>query len=857
MSRVEELLSSEESGRRGVSARWKLGIAGGVVVLLVLAIFLPPLINLGKYRRSITASMSEALGRPVYVGGMELRLLPMPGIVMSDFTVEEDPAFGAEPALHANSVVASLRMTSLWRGRLEVSRISLDEANLNLVRNEAGQWSVGSVLLRASQIPNAPTGQKHAGPRPRFPYIEATDARIDFKNGAEKRPFSLMNAEFSMWQAGPNEWRLRLKAQPVRTDLQLHLSDTGELTVDGSLQRGADLNDMAVRMRAEWAGAQLGQVSGLLAGFDSGWRGDLHARATIGGTVGDLQLQTRLEVSNLRRQEFQPARPMDVSATCRGEYRHSARTLGHITCFWPVGGGHLLLTGEAHAFAPADAQLQVEVNQVPAEFPLAVLRLMRPHAENVSAMGAINGSFSLLLGEEPSITGDAKATGVVLQTPGGTLALPTLDLVGTGAQAQAGKGAAGSPGHGKKGVKGAVAATAGPGALVLEPAAVAMGAPEPLGADGWVTRSGFALHLNGQASVARLIAVGSNFGLLENGLALATPQGQADLDTTTAGNWLPPLMGESSGISTTGTLHLTGAELRAGFLRAPVTVASADLEFLPGEVAWKKAALRYRGTSVEGSAEFRSACSQPAGCAARFALTVDALRAAAIETDLAGQPKGFLGQILTNALGEGKSAPWPPMEGTITAGSLELGRMTAQGVTASVAVEGKKVTLQSVDGSALGGKVHASGTMDASSGTPQWALHVQLRGAAMREAGKVFGETWGAGTADADAQLTMSGYSTADLASSARGQFHCTWQNGGLPGVSRVSQPALQHFARWTGTGTIADETLTLTDGGVVQGAHTNAVRGTIGFDRALNLTMETRHGPVRIGGSLARPAVR
>ena len=107
--------------------------------------------------------MSEALGRPVYVGGMQLRLLPMPGIVMSDFTVDEDPAFGYEPALHAASVVASLRLSSLWRGRLEVSRISLDEASLNLVRNSAGQWSVDSMLLRASQISNAPTGERRAG----------------------------------------------------------------------------------------------------------------------------------------------------------------------------------------------------------------------------------------------------------------------------------------------------------------------------------------------------------------------------------------------------------------------------------------------------------------------------------------------------------------------------------------------------------------------------------------------------------------------------------------------------------------------------------------------------------------------
>ena len=149
-------------------------------------------------------------------------------------------------------------------------------------------------------------GSGALGPRPRFPYIEATDSRINFKNGAEKKPFSLMNAEFSMWQANADEWRVRLRAQPVRTDLQLHLSDTGELNVEGSLRRAADLNAMPVDLRAEWSGAQLGQVTRLIAGMDSGWRGDLDATVGIRGTVGDLQLQSRVQVGNLRRQEFQP-----------------------------------------------------------------------------------------------------------------------------------------------------------------------------------------------------------------------------------------------------------------------------------------------------------------------------------------------------------------------------------------------------------------------------------------------------------------------------------------------------------------------------------------------------------------------
>jgi hypothetical protein len=419
MDALEELQPSDElyEARR---PPWRaLIVVAALIVLLVLAIFLPPLINLGKYRRSLTASMSEALGRPVYVGSMQLRLLPMPGIVMSDFTVDEDPAFGFEPALHAASVVASLRLSSLWRGRLEVSRISLDEASLNLVRNSAGQWSVGSVLLRASQISNAPTGERRVGPRPRFPYIEATNSRINFKDGLEKKPFSLMNAEFSMWQANADEWRVRLRAQPVRTDLQLHLSDTGEMNVEGSLRRAPVLDAMPVDLRAEWSGAQLGQVTRLIAGMDSGWRGDLVATVAIRGTVGDLQLQSRVQIGELRRQEFQPATTLDVDANCQSEYHRIPRTLDNITCFWPIGSGHLLLTGRVPGLAAANADLQLEINQIPASFPAAILGLVRPRAQNVTATGTINGNFHLTSGTGGMLTGDATAAGVSLRYPGG------------------------------------------------------------------------------------------------------------------------------------------------------------------------------------------------------------------------------------------------------------------------------------------------------------------------------------------------------------------------------------------------------------------------------------------------------
>src|SRR5215469_6904006 len=275
--------------------RW---IAVALVLLVVLAAIVLPLININRYHRTIADSLSRSLGRPVHLGSVQLQLLPRPGLSISDFVVEEDPGFGAEPLLRAPSVTVSLRPSSLWRNRLEVSRISLDTASVNLVRDARGRWNFSSLLIQAAHTPNAPTAQRHASATLRFPYIEFHSARINFKNGAEKQPFSFFNTDFSIWLAETDQWQLRFEGQPARTDLELDLADTGVLRVEGSLSRAATLDQIPAKLHAEWTKAPLGQVSRMLFGEDSGWRGLLRAEADFSGDVDNLATNARFRVDD-------------------------------------------------------------------------------------------------------------------------------------------------------------------------------------------------------------------------------------------------------------------------------------------------------------------------------------------------------------------------------------------------------------------------------------------------------------------------------------------------------------------------------------------------------------------------------
>ncbi len=258
--------------------RWGIGLTA-VVLAVVSAVVLPPLINANRLRGKLAAGLSAELGRPVRMDSVRVRLLPRPGFEIDNLEVADDPAFGAEPVLRAASVTAAVRLLPLWRARLEVATISMREVSLNITRNAAGRWNFESILERTAQLPAAargarPTGtagaKRSAGSGPQFPYLEVTEGRVNFKRGAEKLPLSFTDAEFALWLETPNEWRLRFRAEPVRTDLNAPY--TGEVKVEGSV-RAADAAGRGVqRERSQSDGGVAGCAAGAVVAAGSGRR---------------------------------------------------------------------------------------------------------------------------------------------------------------------------------------------------------------------------------------------------------------------------------------------------------------------------------------------------------------------------------------------------------------------------------------------------------------------------------------------------------------------------------------------------------------------------------------------------------
>jgi len=434
MSLTPHDLESETPSRP--RTRRRLILAALVVLFILALIVTPPLLSVERLRHRIAANMSQSLGRPVHLDRVSFHLLPVPGFTLENLVISESPAFGSEPVIQANKVEATLRISSLWRRQIEIStiRLQVDEngsgASLNIVRNAQGRWNLQDILMQASHANTAPTDQRKPGPAPRFPYIEATGARINLKLGNEKMPYSLTDADFALWLPSPQQWHIRLKAKPARTDT--NTSDTGELQLEGTLGRAPQLAAIPINLTASWAHAQMGEATRLLTGNDQNWRGTVEAGATLIGQLGAANLTANIHLIDLRRADFFPARLLDVSTHCTAAADFTLLTLTNATCAIPSGGPQpiVLSSPSLDLQSPAAAAVTFDVHQVPLNWALDWARLFTPHIPtNLNPVGLIEGQLTRPAGPTATWTGDLQATLQSVATGDHQLDLSTKPVV--------------------------------------------------------------------------------------------------------------------------------------------------------------------------------------------------------------------------------------------------------------------------------------------------------------------------------------------------------------------------------------------------------------------------------------------
>lgn len=859
----------------------RLAAVAGAVTVVFLLLVVPPFISISRYKTHITELVSRSLGRPVRLSSVGLRLLPRPGFVLTDLTVEEDPAYGAEPVLHADTVVAYVHLWSLWRGHVYLDRISVDEASLNLVRGAEGRWNLDSLLRTAG--PTAASGT--ASGKPPLPYMEATDSRINIKLGAEKLPYSLTNTDAALWQED-GAWRVRLRGQPVRTNVSLNAADTGVVRLEaavrpaqsGPTQSGstqlsqAPLRQMPLHLDLDWREAQLGQLSRLLLGSDEDWRGDLTGELHLDGTAEAAKITSRLRATGVHREEFQPASPLDFDATCAFLYHYSAHAAEKIECNSPIGSGRARLTGSLSNEAP---NLTLELNRVPAQAPLDLLRTLRGNLDqSLSAVGSFSGKMSYGAAANAAVSGAGLDSHPVL--------IPAPALARHAGRGKKAARAAVVPGPLEGSFTAQDVRISGDGLsspiaiskILLEPAPAETGRPpallasfsmpaggdSPLAVTARLARPGFSIALHGAAALARLRELAGVAAIPQAAVLGQISGDSASLDLRMDGPWLaqPSPQGASAGPDEsakrlTGTVVLRNAAWKPDFLAGPVEITAATLRFADGTAHFDPVAFAYgpAGSAVKGTASLElpacaldshsdQTCGRP-----RFALRFAALNTATLQAALLGAKEP--GTLLSTLLDRFRSAPapnWPVLEGKVEADSLTAGVFVFTGASAGVSIEPAGGKITGFTARVLGGQVRGTGSLAAPAkqdARPAYNFDATFAGVSAKDAGQLVGEKWSGGPLSGSGTVALSGFTAAELAGSAKGTLQFDWRKGRMAQAGKF--PLLGAFDRWNGTAKIEKATVTLGENQVRHGGRRASAAGavTLSAEPAFHVTTPRR----------------
>ncbi len=517
--------------------RISLFILFALLVLFLLIAFLPPLVNVSRFQHRIAANISSALGRPVHFDKVSLTLLPLPGFTLQTFVIDEDPAFGYEPVLRADQVQVTLRISSLWHPHVEFSKIAFAEPSVNLVHAANGKWNIESLLLQASRIQAAPTSQRFAGPARRFPYIEATGARINLKFDQEKMPVSLIDTDFALWLPEPQQWHLRLAAHPVRTDT--NPGDTGTIRIEGTLGSAnldaASLAQIPINVHGDWQEAQLGGLGRLFLGDDPGLRGEFSLSFDLVGSVGQNTITTDIKLAKARRADFVPAHLLALEAACKAVAADTFHAFTSIECHLPPAGssdpGLLIVIGSLPDVRNlASASATVTIPALPADTFFDWLGVATPHPPAVlEGAGTLAATLTWGQPDESSasgsraqtaphsiLTGEVEFSGAALDTdpanhrsvPLGDVLLRSTDTTPVPAPRS----------HGSRPAVAAPKVSAATSNFDLLPIFLALGGKQPAVLDGHFDANGYTFHLVGNVVCANLLQFGNAIPQVGDGL---------------------------------------------------------------------------------------------------------------------------------------------------------------------------------------------------------------------------------------------------------------------------------------------------------------------------------------------------
>lgn len=841
---ITEAISRDEALAPRSQARASIRWIKRVVLLLILLWIASEGASLAiqhtRLRRTLTAYLQSAFGRPVEVGSYDFSVLDGFALEANSVTVGEDLRFGQEYFLRADSITLRLRWASLLRGRVEFGTVSLQKPSLNLVRNSAGEWNLAQWLPRPAVAPTRiPVGPAFPSSSLRFGRVEVEGGRINFKDGDEKLPFALLDVKGTAETDRPGRWRVNFEVQPWRAALVMQ--QTGTIRLSGDFG-GTSSRLLPATLDINWSDASLSDVLRLAKGDDDGVRGlfALQANAHTDET-GAWVLNTRAQIQRIRRWDLveRPDSP-SLAVNARIDWTPAAPFFEITQASLDAPHSHASVKGRWYwrreAPSARTAIIPVQVAYADADLDtadlLASLRAFHPGvADNVAVRGFVHAHTALLQWPPRIISADVSSRGAELSAP--NLRHPAR--------------------------LGELQIRYDKGATTLAPVALSFGSPddalrfESAPPKGRSAAGAPVAHLTANVSDVHdvLAAAGALGWNLAKGWDVSGP---ARADLRWQGNEYPwrasPVgfinWGAGPGVAT----------VRVPFLNLPIGNINATSEWKPGSRHTTITSAEAFGAHWTGALD--RAASDDGGW--KFSLAADHLAAADLDRWMnPAWRESFLGRVLPFLSPRPVPAAPENLEasGRLTIDQLALAPLAVRKLQGDLLIDGRHVALTKASGQFYGGQV--SGTLDADlAATPAYRLDLnfsRVDGASLVAATPALAGVT-AKTLSGQLSIRASGANRGDLISSVTCQGSAT---AGTVRVLNIEPPAAgsrgvpTEFPLADASFSCAQRRIVFQRLGLTTGVGTSEVgTGSIDFSRNLDLRFQS-HSDL-VGGLVPPP---
>ncbi|MGH9895657.1 MAG: AsmA family protein, partial [bacterium] len=160
------------------------------LIFTLLGRFLNTLVDKNRYR--LVQELQKSLGRSLTFEELRLDFWGGPGLSVTQVRVAEDPRFAAAPFIQSKELRMQLRWLPLLWGRVEVRKLILDEPEIQIIRNEAGNLNLFALAVARESPGESREDRPGAAPRLLVSSVRVVNGKIHYVDRYGSEPVGVL-----------------------------------------------------------------------------------------------------------------------------------------------------------------------------------------------------------------------------------------------------------------------------------------------------------------------------------------------------------------------------------------------------------------------------------------------------------------------------------------------------------------------------------------------------------------------------------------------------------------------------------------------------------------------------------------